>query len=56
MGLSASHRACPAAGGLAFFLGDGRLNYRPETIVEAFCSFSLARRAWVSFHALDFRD
>lgn len=47
-GLSASHRDYLAAGGLAFFLGDGRLSYRPETIVEAFYSLSLAPRAWAS--------
>ena len=49
-GLSSSHRNYLAAGGLAFFLGDGRLDYRPETLVEAFYSFALAPRAWASFN------
>lgn len=40
-GLSASHRALLAAGGNGFFVGDGRLNYRPETIVEAYYSLGL---------------
>ena len=47
-GLSNSHRDYLAAGGLAFFLGDGRLNYRPETIVEAFYSLAVAPRVWAS--------
>lgn len=50
-GLSASHRDYLAAGGLGFFLGDGRLNYRAETIFEALYAFSLAPRAWASFDA-----
>jgi high affinity Mn2+ porin len=40
-GLSNPHRDYLAAGGLGFFLGDGRLNYRPEQIVEAYYSFSV---------------
>ena len=47
-GLSRSHRDYLAAGGLAFFLGDGALNYRPETIVEAFYSLAVAPRVWAS--------
>jgi high affinity Mn2+ porin len=37
-GLSRAHRDYLGAGGLAFFLGDGRLNYAPERILEAFYS------------------
>jgi high affinity Mn2+ porin len=33
-GLSNDHRAYLAAGGLGFILGDGRLSYAPETILE----------------------
>jgi len=33
-GLSAAHRDYLAAGGLGFFLGDGRLNYAPEQALE----------------------
>lgn len=40
-GLSASHRAFLAAGGNGFFVGDGRLNYRPESIIEGYYSFGL---------------
>jgi hypothetical protein len=40
-GLSASHRAFLAAGGNGFFVGDGRLSYRPESIVEGYYSFGL---------------
>ncbi|RCS59553.1 carbohydrate porin [Parvibium lacunae] len=35
-GLSSSHRQYLAAGGQGFFLGDGKLNYRPEQISEAY--------------------
>ncbi len=40
-GLSASHRAFLAAGGNGFFVGDGRLNYRPESIVEGYYAVGL---------------
>lgn len=40
-GLSNSHRDYLATGGLGFFIGDGRLNYRAETILEAFYSLNL---------------
>ena len=42
-GLSGSHRNYLAAGGLGFFLGDGRLNYGSERIVEAFYSLHVAK-------------
>jgi high affinity Mn2+ porin len=41
-GLSGSHRDFLAAGGLGFFLGDGKLNYRPETITEIYYSAAFA--------------
>jgi high affinity Mn2+ porin len=47
-GLSKPHRDYLAAGGLGFFIGDGRINYRPETIVEAFYSWGVAKHAWLS--------
>ena len=40
-GLSDSHRDYLAAGGLGFFVGDGRLNYRPESITEAYYSLGV---------------
>ncbi|QDZ30417.1 carbohydrate porin [Noviherbaspirillum sp. UKPF54] len=48
-GLSRAHRDYLAAGGLGAFIGDGRLNYRPETIAEAYYSVALARQAWLTF-------
>ncbi len=41
-GLSGSHRTFLAAGGNGFFVGDGQLNYRPESIVEGYYSVGLA--------------
>jgi high affinity Mn2+ porin len=35
-GLSSEHRAYLAAGGDGFILGDGRLNYGPEEVIEAY--------------------
>jgi len=40
-GLSAPHQAFLAAGGSGFFVGDGRLNYRPEAIIEGYYSMGL---------------
>ncbi|MBI3526673.1 MAG: carbohydrate porin [Betaproteobacteria bacterium] len=48
-GLSAVHRAYLAAGGVGFFVGDGRLNYQPENIVEVFYSLNVFKRNWVTF-------
>ncbi len=48
-GLSASHRDYLARGGLGFFLGDGRLSYRSEQIVEMYYSLKAARNIWLSF-------
>ena len=41
-GLSNDHRDYLAAGGYGFIIGDGKLNYRPETIVEGFYCAQLA--------------
>jgi high affinity Mn2+ porin len=40
--LSAAHQAFFAAGGTGIFVGDGRLNYSPETIVETYYSVGVA--------------
>jgi high affinity Mn2+ porin len=40
-GLSSEARAYFAAGGLGILIGDGRLNYRPEQILESFYAYSL---------------
>lgn len=47
-GLSSAHRDYLAAGGQGFFLGDGRLSYASEHIVETFYSFNAFRGAWLS--------
>lgn len=41
--LSTSHRQMLEAGALTFFLGDGRLNYRPEQIVEGYYLFKVTK-------------
>jgi high affinity Mn2+ porin len=41
--ISGDHRAFLAAGGMGFIIGDGRLNYRPEEIVEAYYAFRVSR-------------
>jgi hypothetical protein len=46
--LSTEHRDYLAAGGLGFFLGDGALRYRPESILEAYYSLNVAKDAWFS--------
>jgi carbohydrate-selective porin OprB len=40
-GISRSHREYLALGGLGFVLGDGRLNYAPEKIVESYYNFPI---------------
>jgi hypothetical protein len=47
-GLSPDHRAYLAAGGSGFLLGDGRLRYGPEQIVEGYYRLQLGRYGQVS--------
>ena len=47
-GLRTLHRDYLAAGGLGFFLGDGRLSYGGEHIFETFYSLGVAKGAWAS--------
>jgi high affinity Mn2+ porin len=42
-GLSAAHRDYLAAGGVGFILGDGRLRYGPEQILETYYAYQLSR-------------
>ncbi|WP_245286879.1 carbohydrate porin [Bradyrhizobium sp. Tv2a-2] len=42
-GLSAGHRDFLAAGGLGLLIGDGRLNYRPEQIFEAYYAYQMTK-------------
>jgi carbohydrate-selective porin OprB len=47
-GLSRPHRDYLAAGGLGFFLGDGRLNYATESTVESFYSLAVNKQFFLS--------
>lgn len=47
-GLSKVHREYLALGGLGFFIGDGRLTYRPETVLETFYNMNVTKGAWLS--------
>lgn len=46
--VSGSHRAYLAAGGLGFFIGDGRLHHGTEQILEAFYSAQVFSGLWFS--------
>jgi len=50
--LSSVDQAYLAAGGLGFFIGDGKLNYRPEQIAEVYYSFDVYKTSWIT---LDFQ-
>lgn len=47
-GLSKDRREYLEAGGISFFIGDGRLNYRPETIAEAYYSLNVVKDTWIT--------
>lgn len=47
-GLSSDHRNYIAAGGLGFFIGDGALNYKRESVFETYYSLSMGKFAWLS--------
>jgi carbohydrate-selective porin OprB len=47
--ISGDHREYLALGGLGFILGDGRLNYSREKIIEAFYTVHLWRGVYWSF-------
>ncbi len=55
-GLSRDRRDYLAAGGLGFFLGDGRLNYRPEQILETFYAAQLCKGFAVSLNYQHIRN
>jgi high affinity Mn2+ porin len=48
-GLSAISRQYFAAGGMGILIGDGKLNYRPEMVVEAYYAFSPVKWAALTF-------
>ncbi len=46
--LSPERRRYLEAGGISFFIGDGRLNYRPETFVETYYNWNPAKHFWLT--------
>jgi len=50
-GLSSDHRDYLAAGGTGAFIGDGRINYRPENILEAYYNVGVAKNIWITIDA-----
>jgi high affinity Mn2+ porin len=46
--LSGVYRQYLAAGGLGYFIGDGRLNYRDEQIVETYYSIAVLKNFWAT--------
>ena len=46
--LSSDRRRFLEAGGISFFIGDGALRYRPETIFEGYYSVPLSRASWLT--------
>ena len=42
-GLSQAHQDYLAAGGVGFLIGDGKLNYRPEQLIEGYYRIGLAK-------------
>ena len=47
-GLSASHREFLAAGGFGLLIGDGRLNYSQERILEAYYAYSVNKNLTIT--------
>ena len=54
-GLSSSHRDYLAAGGYGFIIGDGRIDYARENILETYYSFSVIRGLTLSLDAQCFQ-
>jgi high affinity Mn2+ porin len=48
-GLSKDHRDYLAAGGLGFELGDGRLSYAPEEVMETYYSLVMTKNLFLTF-------
>ena len=48
-GISAAHKAYLAAGGMGFLLGDGRLRYGRETVVESYTTYNFPKGISASF-------
>lgn len=46
--LSKYRRDYLQAGGISFFIGDGALRYRPETIFEGYYNWNVGKQAWLT--------
>jgi high affinity Mn2+ porin len=55
-GLSGPHRDFLAAGGLGLIIGDGRLNYREEKVLETYYAYKLDKSTTLSFDYQFFVD
>lgn len=55
-GINEDHRDYLAAGGYGFMVGDGRLDYAPEQVVDAYYAFALSRYGSFSLEAQRFRN
>ena len=48
-GISSDHKSFLQEGGYGFIIGDGKLNYGHETIVESYYNAKLFKFLWLSF-------
>ena len=55
-GLSNAHRAFLAAGGLGLLIGDGKLNYREEKILETYYAYKIDKSTTLTFDYQFFVD
>lgn len=55
-GLSGPHRTFLAAGGLGLIIGDGRLNYREEKLLEAYYAYKIDKSMTLTFDYQFFVD
>jgi carbohydrate-selective porin OprB len=46
--LSGSYRQYLAAGGLGYFIGDGKINYADEQVIEMYYSIGLPHNLWTT--------
>jgi len=46
--LSSDRRQYLEAGGISFFIGDGALNYRPETTFEGYYNWNIVKHTWLT--------
>jgi hypothetical protein len=46
--ISSSYQNYLSQGGLGFFIGDGKLNYRPERLAEVYYNWNVMKGLWIS--------